>query len=146
MPTGARLVAALGLAFLGLIVSGQVILLYPEATDFGWFTTINTALGLLVGWQTLGPRAGRGAAVAITNGITGAVVLLFWALFVQAVNEMVRLAMANRYDGPLEALVAVFEIGVGFFLRIATPGILVTLAIGGVIVSLAAEAAARRWR
>lgn len=146
MPTGARLVAALGMALLAFVVSGQVILLYPETTGFGWFTAINTGLGLLVGWRTMGPRAGQGAAVAITNGITGAVVLLFLALFVQAVNEMVRLAMARRYDGPMEAAVAVLEIGTDFFLSIATPEILVTLGVGGVIVGLVTEAAARRWR
>lgn len=146
MPTGAKLVAALGMAILGFVVSGQVILLFPENTNFGWFTAINTGLGLLVGWRTMGPRAGRGVAVAITNGITAAVVLLFLALFVQAVNEMVSRAMANRYDGPMEAVVAVVEIGTTFFLGIATPGVLTTLGVGGVIVGLMTEAAAKRWR
>ncbi|SDX98285.1 TrgA family protein [Citreimonas salinaria] len=146
MPTGARLVAALGMAILGFVVSGQVIMLYSEGTNFGWFTVVNVALGLAVGWMTIGPRAGQGVAVGLTNGITGTVVLLFCALFVQAVNEMVSRAMSRRYGDPLEAVVAVLEIGMDLFLRIATLEILITLGVGGVIVGLLAEVAARRWR
>jgi hypothetical protein len=146
MPTAAKLVAALTLALLAFVVSGQVILLFPDGTEFGWFTPVNVAIGLIVGWRVVGGRAGRGMAMGISNGVTGAAVLLFWALFVQGAYEMVDRAMGRRYDGFLEAIVAVFQIGYDFFLRIATVEILATLAVGGCIVGVLAEIAARRWR
>ena len=83
MPTAARLVAAMSLALLAFIVSGQIMPLMPDGTDFGYFTYINMALGVLTGWIIMGKRVGRGTTAAINNGITGAVALLFWGLFVQ---------------------------------------------------------------
>lgn len=146
MPTGARLVAALCLAFLAFVVSSQVMPLMPEGTDFGYFTHVNVLLGLICGWRVIGRRAGRGVVSAINNGITGTVVLVFWALFVQGTYEMFRLAMRNRYDGPFEALSAIFVIGLDYAIVIAVPLVLGTLLAGGVATGLAAERATRIWR
>jgi hypothetical protein len=146
MPDAARLVAALSLALIAFIVSGMVMPLMPEGLDFGYFTYVNIAIGLACGWIIMGKRAGRGITPAINNGITGAAALLFWGLFVQGVNEMVRLAMRNRYDGPFEAITAVFKIGAEYGMTIMTPGILGTLLIGGILAGLATEFAWRQWR
>ncbi|HIF77757.1 MAG TPA: TrgA family protein, partial [Sulfitobacter sp.] len=51
MPTGARLMAAISLAVLAFILSGMVVPLMPESTDFGYFLPLNMMLGLLVGWR-----------------------------------------------------------------------------------------------
>jgi hypothetical protein len=59
---------------------------------------------------------------------------------------MVRLAMRNRYDGPLEALTAIFEIGAEYALIIATVPIGVVLLIGAVVSGLLTEFAGNRWR
>ncbi|MAP13685.1 MAG: tellurium resistance protein, partial [Oceanibulbus sp.] len=107
MPTGARLMAAISLAVLAFILSGMVVPLMPESTDFGYFLPLNMVLGLLVGWRVMGRRAGRGITAAINNGLAGVFVLMLWAIFLQAANEMVRLALRNRYDDPFEAIVAV---------------------------------------
>jgi hypothetical protein len=146
MPDGARLTAALCLALLAFIVSGMVPPLFPEGMDFGYFTYVNMALGVLTGWIVMGKRAGRGVTSAINNGLTGAAVLLFWAVFVQAVNEMVSLAMRNRYGGPFDAIMAIFEIGFDFARTVAVPGILLTLLAGGVLTGLLTEFAWRKWR
>ena len=50
MPNAARLAAAVSLAILAFILSGQIMPLMPEGTDFGYFTIINMTLGILVGW------------------------------------------------------------------------------------------------
>ena len=146
MPTAARLVAAICLAIVAFVVSRMVMPLMPESTDFGYFIPVNIVLGMLVGWFAMGKRAGRGTTAAINNGLTGVFLLMLWGIGVQATNEMVRLAMRNRYDGPLEALTAIFEIGAEYALIIATVPIGVVLLIGAVVSGLLTEFAGNRWR
>ncbi len=146
MPNAARLVAALSLALIAFIVSGQVIPLMPEGTDFGWFTYVNIAIGLLTGWVVMGPRPGVGLTPAINNGLTGMVVMVFWALFVQGTNEMVGLAMRHRYDGPFDAILGIFEIGMKYALVLMVPNIIATLLIGGVLAGFACQYASKKWR
>ena len=146
MPTGARLTAAICLALLAFIISGQVMPLMPEGTDFGYFTPLNMGLGLVVGWVVMGKRAGRGTVPAINNGIGGVAVMLFWALFIQGGYEMFDLAMRNRYDGPFEALGAIFVIGFDYATVIFVPNIIITVLVGAVASGLITESASRRWR
>ncbi len=146
MPNGARLTAAICMAILAFVVSSQIMPLMPEGTDFGYFTHVNVAVGVICGWKVMGKRAGRGFVPAINNGITGVVVMVFWGLFLQGIYEMFSLAMRNRYDGPFEALSAIFLIGVDYAVDIAVPLVIVTLLVGGVLSGLATERAARIWR
>lgn len=146
MPDAARLLAALSLAVIAFIVSGQIIPLFPEGTDFGWFTWVNVAIGAITGWVLMGRRAGKGITPAINNGLTGVAVMVFWGLFVQGTNEMVRLAMRNRYDGPFEAILAIFEIGFEYGQTIAVPNIILTLLVGALVSGLLTEYAWRTWR
>lgn len=146
MPDAARLVAALSLALLAFIVSGQIIPLMPEGMDFGYFTWINMGIGIVCGWVIMGKRAGRGITAAINNGITGMVALVFWGLFVQGTYEMIRLSMRHRYDGPFEAVAAIFEIGIKYGAIIMVPHVILTLLIGGILAGFATEYAWRTWR
>ena len=147
MPTAARLTAALSLMLIAFIVSGQVMPLMPEGTDFGYFTWVNMAIGFLTGWIVMGKRAGRGGVWAINNGVTGVAAMVFWALFVQGCYEMVRLAMRNRYDGPFEAVMAIFAIGIDYAMTVlSAPNILVTLLVGALAAGYATEFAKARWR
>lgn len=120
--------------------------LMPEDTNFGWFDYVNVVLGLAVGWRWIGARAGRGWTSAVNIGFTGGFILVFWGLFVQATNEMVRLAMKNRYDGAFDALIAIFEIGTEWGILIATVPVLSVVAAGGILTGIAAEVAWRIWR
>ena len=146
MPTAARLMAAICLAVVAYVISIMVMPLMPESTDFGYFVPLNIVLGLLVGWIVMGRRAGRGTTAAINNGLTGVFVLMLWGIGVQAINEMMRLAMRNRYDGPFEAIVAIFQIGAEFAVIIATVEIGIALLISAVISGLLTEFASNRWR
>ncbi|MDF1728482.1 MAG: TrgA family protein [Sulfitobacter sp.] len=146
MPTAARLMAAFCLAVLGYVVGQMVKPLMPESTDFGYFDYVNIVIGLLVGWIVMGRRAGRGGVSAINNGLTGAAVLMFWGIAVQSANEMLRLAMRNRYDGAFEAIAQIFQIGAEYALVIATVPIGITLLIGAVLSGMLTEFAASRWR
>jgi hypothetical protein len=146
MPNAARLVAAVSLALIAFILSGQIMPLMPEGTGFGYFTWINVALGLLVGWIVMGKRAGRGTTPGINNGLTGVVALIFWGLFFQGCYEMFRQATRNRFDSPFEAVLAIFEIAAEYGMMLLVPQIIATVLIGGVLAGLATEFAWRRWR
>ncbi|MEP1766069.1 MAG: TrgA family protein [Sulfitobacter sp.] len=145
MPTAARLVAALLLAAMAWILSDQIRPLMPEGTDFGWFNYVNAFTGACVGWTIMGTRAGRGVVQGINNGLTGGAMLFIWGLAIHSCYEMFRLAMRNRYDGPMEAITAIFLIASEFGLLIGTPLVLGTAVIGAVIIGLATEFAGKRW-
>jgi hypothetical protein len=146
MPTAARLVAAVLLGLLGWILSDLVRPLLPEGTDFGYFNFVNAFIGICVGWVFMGRRAGRGLVPGINNGLTGAAVLVIWALAVHSSYEMFRLAMRNRYDGAMEALTSIFVIASEFGVMIAVPSFLLAALAGALVVGLATEFAASRWR
>lgn len=146
MPTAAKLMAAICLAVVGYILSLMVMPLMPESTDFGYFIPLNTFLGLCVGWFVMGRRAGRGTTAAINNGLTGVFVLMLWGVGVQAINEMIRLAMRNRYDGPFEAMVAVFQIGAEFAVIIMTAPIAIVAVIASIISGVLVEFAHKHGR
>lgn len=146
MPTAARLMGAVCLAALAFVISNMVMPLMPESTDFGYFIPVNIVLGVAVGWIIMGPRVGRGTTAAINNGLTGVFMLMLWGIGVQACNEMVRLAMRNRYDGAFEAIVAVFQIGAEYATEIATVPIGIALIVGAVLAGLITEYAGRTWR
>ncbi|MEP4196079.1 MAG: TrgA family protein [Aliishimia sp.] len=149
MPDAARLVAAISLAFVGFILSGLVMQVYETEiaeTNFGWFIHVNVVLGILVGWISMGKRAGRGVSAAVTNGVTGVFLLVMWGLFIQSCNEMTRLAMKNRYDGPFEAIAAIFNIGAEWGILILTGPILGTMAVGAFVCGILTEYAWRTWR
>ena len=144
-PTASKLFAAGSLALLAFIVSGQYMSLLPDRTDFGYFTYINMGLGIVCGWVIMGRRAGRGVTAAINNGLTGMAAMVFWALFIQGCYEMFRLAMRNRYDGPIEALAAIFTIAMDYGREMLVPSIIGTLLVGGVLAGLATDYAKKRW-
>ncbi|WP_298932272.1 TrgA family protein [uncultured Ruegeria sp.] len=146
MPSASRLVAAICLVVIAFLVSSMIIENGEEGKDYGYFTVVNIALGWICGWKIMGKRAGRGWTAGVNNGLTGVASLVFWALFVQGCYEMFRLAMRHRYDGPFEALLAIFKIGLDYGQLLLVPEILVTLGVGAVAAGLATEEASRRWR
>ena len=144
MPTAARLIAALCLAALAWLLSDMVKPLFEEDKNFGSFNLINAGLGLVVGWQVIGSRAGRGMGAAINNGLTGGVLLLFWALLLHSSYKMFQVSMRGRYDGAFEAAAAIFQIMADYAVLIATPLILFTLIVGAALSGLFAEFTSKR--
>ena len=146
MPSAANLAAAIMLGIVALMTTSFIPPLLPEGQAIGNLYWVNLAIGIVVGWVTVGRRTGRGWVGGINAGITGAVMLLIWGLFIQSANEMTRLAMRNRYDNAMEAIVAIFQIMAEWGLMIMVLPVILTLLIGGVVAGLVAEAAAQRWR
>ncbi len=145
LPTAARLVAALSLGALGWFASDLVRPLMPPGTAFGWFNYVNAALGLLCGWFVIGSRAGRGITEALANGLTGVLALIIWGFFVQSLNLMLKQSLENRYDGPFEAIIGMFNNAVDYAQYLVDPTLIGVLLVGGMICGVLAEAASRRW-
>ncbi len=146
MPTASRLVASLCLLVVAFLVSTMIINNGEEGKNYGYFTYVNMLIGVACGWVIMGKRAGHGWTAGINNGLTGIAALIFWGLFVQGTYEMFQQAMAHRYGGPFEALLAIFQIGLGYSQQLIAPEILWTFAIGALVTGLFTEIAARRWR
>ena len=145
MPTAAKLVAAFGLATLGWVASEQFKPLMPPGTNFGYFNIVNLGLGLVCGWVVLGTRIGRGYYESLGAGLTGTSAMVFWAVLVQSLNEMLRQALKRHYDGILEAIIAIFKIALDFGILMLDFNLIAVLLIGGMIAGICAEWTSRRW-
>lgn len=124
----------------------MIMPLMPDGTNFGYFIPTNMSLAALVGWVAMGPRAGGSVWAGISNGLTGAFILVLWGLATQAVLEMLYRSLQRRYDGLGEAFIATITFGAEFFLIMATVPISVTIVVGGIAAGLLTNAAANRWR
>ena len=145
MPTSGKLMAAFGLGALGWIGSELFRPLMEEGTDFGWFNYVNVVLGLLCGWRVTGRRLGFGYATGISAGLTGMAALVFWALFVQSFNEMLRLALDGRITGFMNGLTEMFELATEYGLVMLDGTLIGVLLAGGFLTGASAEWAERRW-
>ncbi len=145
MPTTARLIAAFFLMVIAWVVTGQVMAVMPPETQFGSFRLVNLAIAALCGWVVIGSRVGTDYVTALSIGLTGVVAMVFWGLFAQAFNEMLRLALSRRYDGPVEAVVDIFQLGIDFGANLMHLNILATLFVGGLAAGVLAEFVHRRW-
>lgn len=145
MPTAGKMVAAAGLGALGWFASEMFRPLMPPETNFGMFNEVNVVLGLLCGWFVAGKRLGFGYSEGFSAGLTGLGAMVFWALFLQSFNEMLRRALDNRYDGPVEGLTAVMELGVEYGTYMLNGPLIGLLLTGGILVGLVAEWVSHRW-
>lgn len=146
MPTAGRFASAVVMMFMAIIVSALIIPLLPEGKDVGYFAYINAFIGFCCGWVVTGGRLGRGVSAAMSNGFTGMLAVLFFALTLQALNEMMIRAMDLRYKGLSHAISGFADLVGEFALLLATPDILGTLLFGSMLAGFAGEMAARRWR
>ncbi len=145
MPTMGRLVGAILFAGLAWYTSLLIIPLFPVGTNLGLFQEVNTFFGLIAGWTVAGPRAGLGYVAAFSYGLTALVVMIVMALFFNSSVVMVEQSLRKRYDGPGEAVTDVFQMFVDHAIMMATPEIIGTLLIGGIVGGLVTEFFGRRF-
>ena len=146
-PTAAKLIAALCLAVAVYFASEHVKSVFPPDMAFGIFSILNAAIAFGCGWVVVGRRAGRGFAGGVGNGLTGAAAALFWVLLLHSGRLLLSQALARRYDGPGEAVIAMVNQSIEWgTMALAHPPTLGALLIGGALTGLAAEFAARNWR
>ncbi|MBE0454448.1 TrgA family protein [Roseovarius autotrophicus] len=145
MPTAGKIAAAIGLGIVGWIGSELFRPLMPPDTNFGWFNYVNLGLGALCGWRVTGRRLGHGYATGISAGLTGVAALVFWALFFQSLNEMLRLALDRRITGLMTGLTKMFELGADYVVTMLDGTLIGVLLAGGFLVGVISEWVARRW-
>ncbi|MDC1228715.1 TrgA family protein [Octadecabacter sp.] len=145
MPTMGRLVGAILFAGLAWYTSLLIIPLFPVGTNLGLFQEVNTFFGLIAGWTVAGPRAGLGYVAGFSYGLTALVAMVVMALFFNSSVVIVEQSLRKRYDGPGEAVTDVFQMFVGHAIMMATPEIIGTLLIGGIVGGLVTEFFGRRF-
>ncbi|MDP2083956.1 MAG: TrgA family protein [Gemmobacter sp.] len=146
MPTAARLFAAAAFAAIGFFAAELYKAGLPPETQFGRFSLISALLGILCGWLVMGRLAGRGMRAALGSGLRTSANMVFYALLVFSVYEMVLRSLRKRYDGVFEAVIGTFDIALVYGAALLRPEPLVILLVGGMAGGMLAEWASRQWR
>ena len=145
MPTAAKLVAALAFAVLGFLAAEVFKAAMPERTVWGYFNTVSAVIGLLCGWVIMGDLVGRGYQAAIGFGLRTMVQAVLLVVIVFSICEAVLRSTKLRYDGPMEAVLGMVQFALEYLAKLATPPMIGTLLLGGMLGGVAAEWANRRW-
>ena len=144
MPTAARLAAAFAFAAVGFFAAELYKPGLPPETQWGRFTLICALIGLLAGWVIMGRLAGRGTRAALGNGLRTAAVMVFYAMVIFAVYEMILRSLRKRYGGVFEAVEGTFDIILIYGTGLLRPEPLIVLVVGGMLAGLLTEWVARR--
>lgn len=139
MPTAGRLAGAVAFLLLGLYLAYIATPNFEEGKVPGWWLPLAAAAGVWTGWVVVGPRTGRGFSSGISNGLTGVVALVFWIMFLFSFFEMIKKSMRNSYDGPMDAVVNVFELLAKNALQLFDVNLLISILVGGILAGLFAE-------
>ena len=146
MPTAAKLVAAIAFGLVAFIAAHLFIPALPEGTQTRGFRELSAGVGVLCGWLVMGGLVGRGYYAALGSGVRTSMTILFFCLLGFSVREMLKRSMQQIYDGPMEAVVAIFDVMLYYGKMMGTPNMPLALLIGGFAGGFAAEWAGRRWR
>ena len=148
MPTAARIVAAICIAFVAWVGSGLVKLEMPAQSSFGFFVPLSVIVALACGWIILGRRADRGRlgfGGAIGVGLSAMAVAVFWVLFVIAAQESFAVAIQKTYHDPMKVIYGIYPIAGKYGATLLETTILVWLVFGGAISGILAHLAGQRW-
>ncbi|MEY4984775.1 MAG: hypothetical protein RIR62_3041 [Pseudomonadota bacterium] len=148
MPTAAKLVGAVLFGLLGAGLALYLPAILPESMPYGALLPVSAAVAALCGWMIAGAAAGRGRSYAegAATGARTAVTAAFAVLFVFSVEQMLALAFRRLYDGPVEAVIGIFEQMVKLAPLLIDAGFIALLVIGGMVAGALTEGAGRRWR
>ena len=145
MPTASKLVAAVVFALLGFIAAQTFVKYLPEGTPVGNFREITAATGFIVGWLVMGKLTRKGYREAINSGLVTALMLVFWALLGFSLYFMLKKSMRMMYDGPMEAVLGVFQLMFDYGKMLLVPDMIGVILLGGVIAGIVTEWAGKRW-
>ncbi len=146
MPTASKLIGAVSFLLVAFFGAEVMKPYFPEGYSPGSYSIFVALIGLIVGWRTMGPNAGRGMVKAFGTGIRTSITIVFWGLLLFAIVEMLKRSTDRRYDGVTEALLGTFDIMIEYGkIVISAPPTLGVLVIGGLFSAWLTELAARRW-
>ncbi len=145
MPTAGRLTAAFALAILGAYLAYLTAPLFDEGGLPGFWWPLCILAGVWAGWVVMGKRAGRGYSAAVGNGFTGVAAQAFWILFLTASADMLQKSMRRSYDGPIEAVIDVFQLMWEYIQDLGTQDVGVALVVGAIAAAFFSEFYAKRF-
>lgn len=148
MPTAARIVAAVCIAFMAWVVSGLVKLRMPHEANFGYFVPLCVLIGIACGWTILGRRADRGRlgyANAVGVGLSAMAMTVFWVLLIVSGYQSFGVAVQRRFHDPMQVIYNMYPIGQEHLMTLYDTDIIVWLVFGGVITGILAHMAGSKW-
>jgi hypothetical protein len=145
MPTASKLAGAFAFAVLSFFAAQSFIPHLPEGSVIGMFREITTAIGLAVGWFVMGRLTGHGYLDAIGSGMRTQLTVVFWALLGFSIYFMVKKSTHMMYDGPMEAVIGVFDIMLDYGKKLLVPDMAAILLGGGALAGILTEWAGKRW-
>ncbi len=93
-----------------------------------------------------GGLVGKGYGEAAGSGLRTSVTLVFFALLGFSTYHMIMQSTKMVYDGPMDAVLGIFDFMMENGQAMLTAGVLGILGVGGVLGGIAAEWASRKWR
>jgi len=138
--------AAFCFAVVGWITAHVYVQNMPYETSVGSLREFTALLGAITGWRVMGPSVGKGYFAAIGSGWKTMIVLVIFTLLMIGIFEMLMLSVQMRYDGPIEAILDVFQRMLDRSFPLVTLPVLTVMVIGGGIAGMLTENASRRWR
>jgi hypothetical protein len=144
MPTASKLVSAVVFAALAYLVADLYVPGMAGSPVVGFLREGCGLIGMLCGWMVMGRLVGKGMRAAAGSGFRTSATILFWCLLGFSIYEMVKNSTKKIYDGPMEAVLAIFDIMVKYARFAVTPEVLGTLAVGGILGGMLAEWVSRR--
>ncbi|MEO5615692.1 MAG: TrgA family protein [Cypionkella sp.] len=145
MPTASKLAAAVAYALLGFIAAQCFVKYLPEGTPLGYFREITAAIGFITGWLVMGKLTRKGYREAVNSGLVTALLLVFWALLAFSLYFMIKKSMRMMYDGPMEAVLGIFQLMFDYGKMLVVPDMLGLILIGGIVAGMVTEWAGKRW-
>ncbi len=94
----------------------------------------------------MGNLVGKGYGEAAGSGLRTSVTLVFFALLGFSTYHMILQSTKMVYDGPMDAVLGIFDFMMENGRAMLTAGVLGVLGIGGLVGGMVAEWASRRWR
>jgi hypothetical protein len=139
MPTAAKLISALFFAALGWVLADVYVQFMDGGPNVGRLREICAVVGAVCGWRVMGTLVGDSMWLALGSGLRTSVTLAFFCFLGFSAYEMVLQSTKMVYEGPMEAVLGVFEIMVEYLAVAMTWEFVLTLVIGGMIGGWIAE-------
>jgi len=145
MLTATKLVGALLLALTSLYSTHLFLSVKTSPYLGAEIYYVNTILGFLVGWRSIGFDPGFGGIWSIVSGLRGSVLLVFVSAVVfGAWTVAIKLEKFFIHEFG-DVLVQWYKATLGYFSLISDPKILLVLFIGGCLSGIGAGLANRYW-
>ncbi|MCW1917684.1 TrgA family protein [Rhodobacter sp. KR11] len=146
MPTFAKLAAAVVFAIVGYWAAVTYNTKLPDNVSLPRLPLSMLGLGILLGWFSMGPMAGKGYRDSVAYGLRTSVLIGFLAMFGVALLLMLRKSTNRMYRAdPFAALLDIPDLMYQYGNYMLQADVLMVLAAGGIIGGLLVEVTARRW-